>query len=393
MEEDSTASLLRLAEQRFERLSDGEKRLLESALAGSEVVLGCGSADLNSPENDPMDARDWGEDRTIRAAVLQWLCLERTAREQVSSFGLHIIAARIDGRFDLSFAAIPFPLFFSACWWPEGLALRNASVPELTLTKCRIGPHSTFSVGGSAADAAILASGVQIRGSLLLDRGFRAEGPVNLLGAEVGGRLDCDGGSFRSTEIDTGAESFALNISEAKIRGAVLLRNDFQAEGQVRLYNTEIGDNLACDGSSFRNAKGTALSAEGAKIGRNVHLRNQFKAEGAVRLFQTEIGGSLDCGGGIINNAKGIALSAEGAKIGRNVHLRNRFQAEGEVRLFQSEIGGNLDCGGGSIHNVKGMPLGVEGAKIRGSVLLRNNFLAEGLVLLRNTQIGGHAGV
>src|SRR5208283_5236844 len=134
--------LLSLAEQRFDPVSEGERRVLCAASTGERVSCGPASTDLNAPENDPARAGSWGQDRTIRAAFLQWLCLEPTVREQIHPFGIHVIAARIEGNFDIAFATIPFPMFFLACWWPGGIVLRNASLPELGLTKCWIGPLS-----------------------------------------------------------------------------------------------------------------------------------------------------------------------------------------------------------------------------------------------------------
>ncbi|HKN27718.1 MAG TPA: hypothetical protein VJY34_07480, partial [Roseiarcus sp.] len=238
-------------------MSESERNLLRAASTGEEAICGPAS-DLNAPENDPAKAQSWGPDRAIRAALLKWLCLERAAREHIQPFGIRAIGARMDGRFDLSFATIPFPLFFRACWWPAGIALENASLPELSLTKCRIFPPSDPVGGGASPSHAIGARGAHVRGSLFLDQGFRVEGQVHLLQADVGGTLNCEGGSFKN------AKGTALNGQGAKIGGPVLLRNGFESEGEVRLFGAEIGG-IACDGGRFRNTQGTALNAEGAK--------------------------------------------------------------------------------------------------------------------------------
>ena len=81
-----------LAELRFGPLSDAERKLLHAALTGEEAP-----ADLNAPENDPANAQSWGQDRAIRAALIQWLCFERKAREQVRPFGIRAIRARNRG--------------------------------------------------------------------------------------------------------------------------------------------------------------------------------------------------------------------------------------------------------------------------------------------------------
>jgi len=82
-----------------------------------------------------------------------------------------------------------------------------------------------------------------------------------------------------------------------------------------------IGDNLECDKGSFTNANSVALSAEGAKIGGAVLLRNGFDATGEVRLFGASIGGNLDCERGNFTNGNGIALNATLAKLESSVFL------------------------------------------------------------------------
>jgi hypothetical protein len=43
----------------------------------------------------------------------------------------------------------------------------------------------------------------EIKGSIFLRDSFSAEGPVNLLGAQVGGSLDCGHGRFRALQLET----------------------------------------------------------------------------------------------------------------------------------------------------------------------------------------------
>jgi len=76
-----------------------------------------------------------------------------------------------------------------------------------------------------------------------------------------------------------------LNAVGANIRGAVLLSDEFEAEGEVNLMRATIGGDLDCTGAHLSNPKGTALSADGTRIGGNVFLRNGFKAEGEVDLM------------------------------------------------------------------------------------------------------------
>jgi hypothetical protein len=386
------SNLLTLAEARFGgQLSDAERKLLHAALTGEEAP-----ADLNAPENDPANAQSWGQDRAIRAALIQWLCFEPKAREQVHPFGIRAIGARIEGRLDLSFATIPFPLRIKACWWPAGIVLQNTSLPELRLTKCWVGPLSHDAEGGAPSPPVIMACGVRIKGSLFLDGRFHAEGCVSLDMAEVGGALNCDGGRFKN------AEGVALDAEGAKIGGAVFLQKDFQSEGRVLLKSAEIRGALICDGS-FKNVNGVALSAEAAKIGGAVFLLKNFKSEGEVLFGYAGIGGALNCSGGSFENAKGMALSVYGAKIGGDVFLGNKNRCKGQVQLDGAEIRGQLNCDDGVFENADGVALSAQGAKIAGDVYLGdksqskgevldrapNGFRSDGKVLLDRAEIGG----
>ncbi len=186
--------------------------------------------------------------------------------------------------------------------------------------------------------------------------------------AEIGGSLDCDGGRFKN------AKSAALNAERAKISGAVLLRDGFESEGEVRLQGAEIGGSLECGrGSRIRNLDGRALNAEGAKIEGAVLLRNNFEAEGEVRLFGAEVGADLDCNRGRFRNAKRVALNAAGAKIAGNANLG--IQVEGGISFESASIARDLTLASKWIEELYHNPrlsakLNVQRANISGALNL-----------------------
>ena len=230
----------------------------------------------------------------------------------------------------------------------------------------------------------------KIRGAVLLRNEFKAEGEVRLAGATIDGDLDCSGAQLSN------AHGRALRADGAKIGGSVLLMDGFTAEGEVRLVSATIDGDLDCSGAQLSNARGWALVANRAKIGGSVFLRNGFKAEGEVGLTGATIGGDLDCSGAQLSNAKGWALSAGRMKV-ESVFLRNGFRAEGEVRLAGATIGGNLDCAKAQFSNSSGRALAVEASKaltveaskIGGDVLFRDGFQAQGEVNLFGATIRG----
>ena len=129
----------RVADQ-FDPLSEAERMLLAALPEGRDANCGPDGQAWDAPENVPARADAWGLDRTIRSALLVWLCTDAMATEKIHHLGIRLTGARIDGDFDLSFVDVPFPLWFSACSWPQGMRLRGAAIPDLRLPRCRIGP-------------------------------------------------------------------------------------------------------------------------------------------------------------------------------------------------------------------------------------------------------------
>jgi hypothetical protein len=61
----------------------------------------------------------------------------------------------------------------------------------------------------------------------------------------VGGTLDCRGGKFKSPG------AVALAVDRAEIKGSVLLDEGFSADGEVRLPNALVGSQLVCSRGVF----------------------------------------------------------------------------------------------------------------------------------------------
>lgn len=389
----TSEGLERLAGARFALLNKGEMKMLHAAAKGTIAFCGPSQND-DDPENDPANSANWSADRHIRSDLLSWLCIDEAASDYVDPKGIQLHGALISGPLDLSFVTVDFPLRLYRCRLSDDWNLNYIQIHSLQFT-------GTW-VRSLSADVA------RVRGSVFLKAGL-IDGKIQLRGAHIGLNLDCSGGRLWNPGNEKIPDSgMALNAEGAKVDGSVFLRENFSAEGEVRLLNTEIGGNLDCSGSRFQNSanaripnSGFALNAEGARIGGHVFLNNNFLPEGEVRLFNAEIGGNLECSASKFQNpaqanipGSGVALNAEGTKIGGHVFLRTNL-SEGEVRLFNAEIGGNLECDGSNFQNPAqadipgaGMALNAEGAKIEGSVFLRQNFSADGAVRLFGAEIG-----
>ena len=138
-------------------------------------------------------------------------------------------------------------------------------------------------------------------------RGFTAtgsgmSGTVRLVGAHIGGQLSCTGATLRN------ASGPALAADGLQVGQAMYLRG-FTAtgsgkDGAVSLVGAHIGGQLDCTGATLDNASGSALAANGLLVGQDMYLSGGLTAAGggadvAVDLTGTRVGGTLrfDLGG------------------------------------------------------------------------------------------------
>ncbi|MBI5137754.1 MAG: hypothetical protein HZA24_10540 [Nitrospirae bacterium] len=307
--------LAALGRARFADLTAPEEVMLRAAAIGEAANF----EGLPPGGGDPANAAQWGPERTIRAAVIRWLCTDRDAAQWVDPHGLMLWAAKVTERVDLRHARVPFPLALMHCALADGLVLQDATLPGLHLDGSHTGP--------------IDADGLEVKGDVSLNEGFTATGAVRLRGASVGGDLSCRGGTFNNAEGD------ALNADGLGVKGDVFLDNGFTATGGVRLLGASVGGDLSCRGGAFNNAGGDALCADCVEVKGNVFLDNGFTATGEVRLRGASVGGDLICRGGTFNNAGGNALGAGGLGVKGSVFLDEGFSATGTVNLARASAG------------------------------------------------------
>ena len=206
---------------------------------------------------------------------------------------------------------------------------------------------------------------------MFLSGGFTAtgsgeDGAVRLLGAHIGGQLDCTGATLRNKS------GPALIADGLQVGQGMFLSDGFTATGSgevgaVRLLGAHIGGQLDCTGATLRNDSGPALLADSLQVGQAMFLRGGFTAtgsgeDGAVRLLGAHIGGQLDCTGATLRNDSGPALNADSLQVGQAMFLSGGFTATGSgengaVRLPGAHIGGQLDCTGATLRNNSGPAL------------------------------------
>jgi len=280
--------LLKLAEARFPDLTEAERRLLHAVQVAMPARGGENLKD-DDPNNDPSKAEKWGPERSIRTYLLRWLCVDRDAKARVDPQGIWVHAARIEGPLDLAFVTVPFPLIFQRCRLTADADLTEVDIRALYLNGSWV--------------RRINADGAKVKGSVMLREGFHAEGEVRLVGAQIGGNLECDGSTFRNAAREkSNIGGTALQAAGISVAGNVFLRDGFRAEGAVWLIGAQIGGSLQCNGGTFRNPlietnadSGTALQAARISVTGSVFLRDGFSAEGVVGLLGSQIGGDLNC--------------------------------------------------------------------------------------------------
>jgi len=183
----------------LEPITAAERELLKQALTGDWAK--CGPS-YDDKDNDPKEADKWGKERRIRAELVAWLCTDEQARKHVHPRGILVYGADITGPLDLSFVKMPFPLRFEHCRVQKDINLSRAEVSELDLQ-------------GSAVQG-ITAHGLVVKNDVFLIGGFTANGELGLIGAQIGGDLDCEAGSF----VNEGG--MAINADRVNVKGECL---------------------------------------------------------------------------------------------------------------------------------------------------------------------------
>lgn len=318
----------------FGDLTKAEKRLVANAAAGEPWM----------PEgwNGQRPERASAANR-IRSDLIRFLLLGGDADHPVHEAGVMLGGAWVTGTLSLRQVKAAVRLALPNSVLVETPDFMGTTLPELAL-------------GGSRLPG-LIADGMVVAGDLFLNNGFTATGEVRLLGARIGGDLACRGGSFANADKDGRVLGDALSADGIVVTGSVFLTHGFTAIGTVRLVGAQIGGTLECSGGSFAYADkdgtvlGDALSCDRMVVTGGVFLDKGFTATGAVRLHGAYIGGSLECGGGSFAYADkdgkvlGDALIADGMVVTGSFFLRGIRGCSGSITLASARVGGLIDEG------------------------------------------------
>jgi hypothetical protein len=261
---------------------DLERRLVDHVTRGKLLDLA-----ITGPV-DEAAMRTWDDARTIKATVLRDILRGRLAPDP-DPHGLRLRGARIDGRLDLVNLTTGLIVALYDCLLEEGLVARDATLPRLILSGCRLKHPTESPLAADRLTAAVLA----------LDRAVVTAhcetGAVELPAAHLG-QLNCTRATLRN---DAGP---ALVADGLQVDQTASLRDGFEAvgageAGAVRLVGAHVHGQLDCTNATIRNDAGPALVAHGLKVDQKV-LLDQCQLVGAgdnetLNLLDVRVAGVL----------------------------------------------------------------------------------------------------
>ena len=402
-----------------EDLTALEEEMRAKAATGELTDRGEGPFDLTEMEA-------WGTERTVRAAVLRHLLIDK--EWPVAAKGIRIRGVRIGGHLDLEAATLRCPLSLDNCYFDvnKPAFIDHATASIVTLAQCRLaglsaeGLHAkSLDLSGSTFTAlvelgaavitdqlvcrrskltgrdddgdALAADGMKVSGSAFLDDEFTTtDGAVRMPGVDIGGQL-----SFRGALLDgRDNNGRALVADGMRVKGGAFF-NGLTAAGSMRMLATDIEGQLSFQGALLngRDNTGAALTTDGMKVRGNVLLREVSTADGAVRLTNTDISGPLVCTDAQLTGRDdaGNALFADRMNVGSGVCLDGRFTAGGAVRLAGADITGQLSCRGAQLQgrDNSGDALAAYGMKVSDNVFIDGGFTAAGTLSFVAARFGG----
>jgi hypothetical protein len=233
----------------FEPLNVAEQRLIAGIGSVETVVFG--------QDVPPEDA---GPERRIRAGLIAWLMRGGDGTVTVPETGVRVAGAWIAGQLTLEGARCPRSLALLFCRIEDAPVLMDAEIDNLFLNRTHL--HG------------LEAERLTTRGGVFL-RGAKVTGEVWLVGAKLGGNLDCGGATLTA-----GKTGLALRADGARIDGALFLRSDETGKTGKRTKITGM------------------LDLTGARIGTIVDDPSCWPGPGDLRLnrcvYDAFVGGPVD---------------------------------------------------------------------------------------------------
>lgn len=337
-------------------LTEPERRLCREAANGRLLDLRA----KGEVGDSPAKGRGWGNDRQVRAQLLQQL-LTGTGSLDLA-FGapraVRLQGASIVGVLNVGSMALRCPLDLRDCYVQHPLDFARTALSYLGLRGCYLARRFN-------------GRGMIVEGDVNLDDMVCAGG-VRISHAQIRGYIRIDGSRISRMN------GRALNAYGATVGGSFFCRRS-QVAGEVRLHDAKIGHMLSFEGSAIENPGKPALEADRLNVGSTLSLRRTI-IQGEVRLLGSRVGGQFSASDCQIKNPRGRAMTADRMQVAGSIILR-RGAIEGELRWPMINVGGAVTIYSGSLCNSGAQVLNLSRAVVSGAAYLRPTTMKGGVDL------------
>src|SRR4051812_37858599 len=217
----------------FKPLSTAETELLRCSSMGLAAVISKRPPKSENASNN------------IRGSFIRFLALGGDDSAPVHEYGVKVVGGFISQELDLSFCTLKRPLVLERCQVQNPINMLYSKLPHLEID------------GGSIPRLAI--DGSTIDGDLLIGNGA-VFGGLSLIGTTIRGELRLRDGIFNGVTRD------AISADRIIVAGSVFIDGGFKAQGFVRFLGAEIGGSFAAAGGLISNPGRRALSMDNARI-------------------------------------------------------------------------------------------------------------------------------
>jgi len=116
----------------------------------------------------------------------------------------------------------------------------------------------------------------------------------------------------------------------------------FKADGEVNLLNANIGGQVNFNKATLANSNGRALNGDSLSVGQNMLCGNGFKAEGEINLRGAQVGGQLGFVQATLVNPGKLTLNLQQLQT-PTLFLRDLTERPGDVRFERAKVGAIVD--------------------------------------------------
>ena len=309
-------------------LTTGERKFVDCMTRGVACVLA-----KNTPE-------EGNDENTVRGNVIRFFAFGGDEAHPVLGTTIHLEGAWIPDALDLCNARISYVLGLCSCHFAGNVMMLQMECPTLSmgnsfLRGCLFGDGlvTTGSVRLNGMDGRFTA----MDGVRLLNA--RIGGSLTCTNAFFGNIEGIALAADHMTVGNTVYLGYRYGAENEKSEAGPKFPPPFYADGEVRMLGARIGGNLDCAGGVFLNKEGCAIKADGVEVEGTFFMSDYFVANGSVIITGARIA-ELTCENATLagNSKNSWALIAERAEIRGGVNWR-RVTGSGEVNFSSTKAG------------------------------------------------------